>query len=357
MIKLWERHFYQEILKVFLFFLLGFFFLYSVIEYSTHMNDFFKENEFQVREVIFYYINQLLKRLDFLIPMAILLATIKVLTSLNLRNEWLVLQTAGISTRRLLRPFFCVAIAGSFFIYLNFEVFLPSAMRHIDEFKIAHFQNSHVAKRRDQIHLIPLPDNTKLIYQSFDQEKNVLFDVLWIKSLDELWRIKSLNANPQEPIAEYADHIVRNPSGFFEKKDSYLKIRLHDLKWHPRMARKSLIPFEQRRLSELHRMRSSPTAAPYDLPKIKTAYSFKLAIPLLSPLLVMAVAPFCLTSHRQRHFFLVYALGLFGLFAVYMLLDSLAILSENQVIAPSLAIYTPLAFLLSISSWRFFSKT
>jgi lipopolysaccharide export LptBFGC system permease protein LptF len=256
-----------------------------------------------------------------------------------------------------LRPFFTLAAACSLLTYLNFEVLLPSAMRHIDEFKIAHFQNSHVAKRRDQIHLIPLPDNTKLIYQSFDQEKNTLFDVVWIKSLDEMWRIKSLNANPQEPIAQYADHIVRNREGFFEKQDSFIKLRLQDLKWHPRMARKSLIPFEQRRLSELYQLRHWEKAAPYDLPKIKTALLFKLTIPLLSPLLVMAVAPFCLTTHRQRHFFSLYALGLFGLFATYMLLDALAILSENQVMAPALAIYTPFLFLIPFFSWRFFSKT
>ncbi|MGH7889468.1 MAG: LptF/LptG family permease [Thermodesulfobacteriota bacterium] len=357
MMKLWRRYFFKEIFKVFFFFLFGFFFLYSLIEYSTHMDDFFKEKNLQLGEVVFYYLNQFLKRLDFLIPMALLLSTIKVLTTLHGRNEWIVLQTAGLSTRKLLRPFLTVACACSLLGYLNFEYFLPSALRHIDEFRIAHFHSSHLTQRRELIHLIPLKDNTKLLYQLFDKEKNALFDVLWVKSLDEIWRIKYLNADPSNPTAEYADHIVRNAAGFLEKTESYPKVLLTDLKWHPRMARKGLVPFDQRSLSELYRMKYNTKANPYEAPKIGTALAFKLAIPLISPLLVIALAPHCLVYSRQRHLFLIYALGLFGLFAFYMLLDSLTILSDNGVITPTLAVFVPLALFASFFSWRWLKKT
>ncbi len=355
--KLWERYFFREILKVFFFFLFGFFFLYSLIEYSMHMDDFFKNQHLQAREVVLYYVNQLLKRLDFLLPMALLLSTIKVLTTLSVRNEWIVLQASGLSTRKMLRPFMAVACACSILTYLNFEYFLPSALRHIDEFRISHFHSSRITQRRELIHLIPLKDNTKLLYQSFDKEKNVLFDVLWIKSLDDIWRIKYLNADPANPTAEYVDHIVRNSAGFFEKKQSHPKLFLADLKWHPRMARQGLIPFDQRSLSDLYRMHYKMQASPYEVPKIGTALSFKMAIPLMSPLLVIALAPFCLIYRRQRQFFLLYALGLFGLFAFYMMLDSLTILSDNGVIKPALAVFVPLSLFATFFSWRFALKT
>ncbi|MBS0647769.1 MAG: LptF/LptG family permease [Verrucomicrobia bacterium] len=357
MIKVWQRYFFREILKVFFFFLFGFFFLYSLIEYSMHMDDFFQNHHFQLREVVLYYINQLLKRLDFLLPMALLLSTIKVLTSLNARNEWIVLQAAGLSTRKLLQPFMIIACASSILAYLNFEYFLPSALRHIDEFRISHFHGSKLAQRRELIHLIPLKDNTKLLYQSHDKEKNVLFDVLWIKSLDDIWRIKYLNGDPANPTAEYVDHIVRNSSGFLEKKESYPKLYLADLKWHPRMARKGLIPFDQRSITELYRLRFKTKVSPYEVPKIGTSLSFKVAIPLISPLLVIALAPFCLAYSRTRHFFLIYALGLFGLFAFYMLLDSLTILSDNGVITPTMAVFVPLALFASFFTWRFALKS
>jgi lipopolysaccharide export system permease protein len=357
MTRIWQRYFFREIFKVFFLFLFGFFFLYSLIEYSMHMDDFFKNHHLQLREVVLYYVNQLLKRLDFLLPMALLLSTIKVLTTLSSRNEWTVLQASGLSTRTLLRPFLAVASFCSLLTYLNFEYFLPSALRHIDEFRISHFHGSHLAQRRKLIHLIPLKDDTKLLYQSFDKEKNLLFDVLWIKSLDEIWRIKYLNADPENPTAEYVDHIVRNSAGFFEKKESHPKLFLSDLKWHPRMARQGLIPFDQRSLTDLYRMRYKTKMNPYETPKIATALSFKTAVPLMSPLLVIALAPFCLIYTRQRHYFLIYALGLFGLFAFYMLLDSLTILSDNGVISSVMAVFSPLAILASFFTWRFIQKT
>jgi lipopolysaccharide export system permease protein len=357
MMKLWERYFFKEILKVFFFFLFSFFFLYSLIEYSMHMDDFFKNHHLQVQEVILYYVNQLLKRLDFLLPMALLLSTIKVLTTLSARNEWTVLQASGLSTRSLLRPFLIVACACSILTYLNFEYFHPSALRHIEDFRVSHFRGTRMAQRRELIHLIPLKDDSKLIYQSYNKEKNALFDVLWIKSIDDVWRIKYLNADPSNPTAEYVDHLVRNSSGYFEKQQSHTKLYLADLKWHPKMARKGLIPFDQRSISDLYRMRLKPKLNPYEVPKISTALSFKTIVPLMSPLLVIATAPFCLGFSRNRHYFLLYALGLFGLFAFYMLLDSLTILSENSVIPPWTAVFAPLAVFGGFFTWRFFAKT
>jgi lipopolysaccharide export system permease protein len=122
------------------------------------------------------------------------------------------------------------------------------------------------------------------------------------------------------------------------------------------MARQGLIPFDQRSIRDLYRLRQTKMN-PYEAPKINTSLAFKLGIPLISPLIVIGIAPFCLIYSRQRHLFLIYAIGLFALFAVYMLLDSLTILSDNGVITPSLAVYVPLALLTTIFSWRFGLKT
>jgi lipopolysaccharide export system permease protein len=346
---IWRRYFFSEILKFFFFFLLSFFFLYSIIEYSTHMNDFFKEKEWQPQEVVLYYANQLLKRLDFLLPLALLLSTIKVLTALQLKNEWLVLQAAGLSKRALLKPFWIVAFGSTALIYLNYHIFLPTALRHIDEFRSEHFHSSHLAKRKELIHLIPLQDQTKLLYQS--QEDGRLFDVLWIKSLDEIWHMKYLNNDPAKPFAEFADHIVRNKAGFLEKQESYTKVHLQELKWHPRRARLGLIPCEQRSLTELYALRTNPHTSAYEVPKIKTTLTFRLVMPWISPLLVLSLAPFCL--QKRRHYFLLYALSIFALFAVYMLLDAFSILSEHNLLSPLISICVPFLLLSGLFGWRY----
>ncbi len=355
--KQWQSYFYKEISKVFFFFLFGFFFLYSLIEYATHMDDFFKTSTLNAASIVLYYLNQFLKRLDFLIPMALLLSTIKVLTTFNMRNEWTVLQAAGLSTRKLLTPFFTAAILCSTFLWVNFEFFLPSALQNIDEFRIAHFHGSHLAKRRELIHLIPLKDNSKLIYQAYIPEKHQLFDVLWIKSQGEIWRMKYLCADPANPTAYYVDRLVRSPAGVLEKAESFETLTIHELKWHPRMARKGLVPFDQKRISELSRLAKNPKSSPYEIPRIKTALAFKTAIPLLAPLIVLALAPVCLVFSRLRSTFFIYAVGLFSLFAFYMLLDSLTILSDHGIISPILSVLFPISLLASVVGWRFWMKT
>ncbi len=351
--KRWQLYFYGEIFKVFFFFLFGFFFIFSLIEYATHMDDYFKTSTLTMASALVYYLNQFMKRLDFLIPMALLLSTIKVLTTLNARNEWTVFQVAGLSTRTLLKPFITVALLCSVFLWTNFEFLLPKAMHNIDEFRIANFHGSHLAKRRELIHLIPLKDNSKLIYQSYHSEKNQLFDVLWIRNQREIWRIKYLNGDPAQPIAYFADHLVKNGEGNFEKIESHRTILLSDLKWHPRMARKGLIPFDQKKISELYKLSKNPKAAPYELPRIKTALIFKSGIPLLAPLIVLALAPVCLSFSRFRSLFFIYAIGIFSFFAFYMLLDSLTILSDHAIITPWVSVLLPLSLLALIASWRF----
>ena len=169
--------------------------------------------------------------------------------------------------------------------------------------------------------------------------------------------MKYLSADPTTPKAYYVDHLVRTPGGILEKKESFDSISLSELKWHPRMARKGLVPFDQKKISELVRLFKNPQTSPYEIPRIKTALCFKAAVPFLAPLIVVALAPFCLTFSRFRSIFFIYAIGLFSLFALYMMLDSLTILSDHGIISSILSVLMPITLLASIFGWRFWMKT
>jgi lipopolysaccharide export system permease protein len=356
--RLWEKLFYREIFKVFFFFLFSFFSFYALMDYSTHMDDFFKNNTFQIKDLFVYYGSHFLKRSDFLIPLALLIATIKILTTLNTRREWIVLQVSGLKTRHLLRPFFAVALLACCFNFFNFQFFLPKALCSIDDFHAEHFKHSHRAKRRELIHLLSLNDNSKLIYQAYDPAKDALFDVLWIRSPDDIWRMKYLNANPEVPNAQFVDHLIRNREGFLEKAESFEIHRLTDLHWHPSMMGQSIIPFENRSLKELfHLIFFSKTTSSYEIPRISTQFFFKCAIPFISFIIILAVAPYCLVFSRHLNLFFIYAFSLFGLLACYMLFDSMVTLGEHSVISPFIAAFAPLVILGSFFTWRFFKLT
>jgi lipopolysaccharide export system permease protein len=350
--KLWRRYFFREIFKVFAFFLFCFFFLYAILDFSVHMDDFFKDHRLQIQDLAEYYGHHFLKRTDFLLPLSLLIATIKVLTTFNTRREWMVLQAAGLPTRTLLTPFFVVGLLCAAFNYANFEFFLPNALVKMDEFHASHFKSSHRAKRKELIHLLTLKDNSKLIYQSYDKGKDAFFDVLWVRSPDDIWRMKFLSANPETPNAQYVDHLTRSKDGFLEKVASHETFYFSDLKWKPTMTGKSMTPFESRSLKELFRLKAR-TTIPYEIPKISTQLCYKCAIPLLSLLVVLGVAPFCLRFSRYQNLFFVYALALFGLLALYTLMDGAVVLGEYAVLSPIIAIFAPLVITTIPFTWKF----
>jgi lipopolysaccharide export system permease protein len=321
------------------------------------MDDFFKNKKFQFSELFLFYLNHFLKRADFLLPLALGVATIKVLTTLNMRREWIVLQVAGIKTRRLFFPFFYVACGCFCFNILNFQFWLPAALNNMDDFHASHFKHSHRAKRKELIHILHLRDNSKLIYQNYDKDKNLLFDVIWVRTNDDIWRMKYLNANPQNPSAQYVDHLVRTKDGFLEKSESYSSYRFDNLRWRPQMTGKGLIPFENRSLKELFNLARNTQTTPYELPKIITQLCFKCAASFLSIFAVLAIAPWCVRFSRKFSPFMLYALALFGLMAFYMILDDAVVLGENNIVAPYLAIFIPFSLLGMISTSIYWKKT
>ncbi len=358
--KLWYRSILKEQVKCLLFFLFIFFILYALIEYSLHMNDFFKSRQLYFKEVVFYYFGQFLKRLDFLLPMALLLSVIKCLTSLNRRNEWLVLQTAGLSSRTALRPFFVVALASSFLLYGNFEYLLPYTLNYFDHLSTMRLHRSHFDKKRKQIHFIQLEDGSKVFYQSVDLQKKRFFDVFWIKSFDDVWKMKYLLIDSVKPIGFFVDHFERNRLGCIEKMASYERVLMNEIGFRANLSLKVGFealpkqPKQHRGISELYG--SLNRFAVHERRKIFVTILLKMTTPLIPPLLVVALSPFCLVYDHQRRVFFIYGLGLFSLFALYSLFDSVFFFGEGEITIPALGMFASFIGITLFFTRRFFLK-
>jgi lipopolysaccharide export system permease protein len=352
--KIWERYFLREILKIFGLFLFAFFFLYALIDYSIHMQDFHKDKTVQIADIIIYYSFQFIKRSTLLIPLALLVATIKVLCKFNANREWVALQASGLNFRKLMRPFFIIAIACSAFNYLATEFLLPTTLDYLDRFYYSHFKHSTGESKKHPIQVMSLKDNSKLIFQSYDSSRGAFFDVLWLQSSNDIWRIKYLKADPNCPIGEYIDHLSRNPLGFFEKKESFNTRAFKEIKWDPNLPRKGFVPLENRSLVELFRLsfHKSVTSS-YEKMEALTQFYFKSTLPLLSILVVLACAPFCVHYTRNLPVFFIYAVALFGYIAFFTLMNGAVILGENRVIQPFIAILVPFSLFSAAATWKF----
>lgn len=340
--KIWERYLIKETLKVFFFFLLSFYFLYTVIDYSIHLQEIVKSTKITPKNLGVYYVMLFSKRCDLLLPLAFLIAILKVFCSLNRKNELLAFQAGGISVKRLTRPFFVIGFFLLLLNYLNYEWLTPQSLTYIDQFEKKHFRS----KKSDQlkskvIHALPLEDGSRLIYQSYDREKKELFDVYWIRSPDHLWHMKKLSLTNHIPRGIQVDELYRSKKGLIEKGLSYKNHLFYDLKLDFDSKNYINNPMENRSISELIALLgNSKPFLKEKKNKILSHLYFKLLMPWLSIFVIIGITPFVCRFSRHQPVFLLFSLGIFGYISLFMIINASVILGESHVIAPFRALFT-----------------
>ncbi len=353
-LKIWQKYFFKEIVKIFVLFLFSFYFLFVILDASSHVQDFVRESKLQIKTAILYYLFQFIKYSDILIPLAALISTIKVLCSFNLHRELVALQTSGVKTGALMAPFLLMGACCSLFMYANFEAITPKALQFIQQFYQSHLHHSYRGNQKEPIHVLHLKDNTKLIYQTTTPSKDYFFDLLWVRSFDDVVRMKYLKTDPQKPEAFFVDFIKRNAQGELEKVGSENYALFHDLKWDAHIAGEGKVPIERCSLSELISFALHPnTPTPYQRSEITTHLLFKLLMPLLSILAVISVAPFCVKYSRNVPVFFIYCIALFAFISFFTLIDACAILGENGVLPPLGVLGLPFALPFALFGMKY----
>ncbi len=290
--------------------------------------------------------HQFLKKLPMLLPLSLLIATIKTLFSLNVHKELVALQVSGIPLKRILYPFWILASFCCVMGYINEEFLVPQSIAYLDEIKQARAMTKQKDKNKP-FTILYLKDASRLVYQKFDKEKQAFFDVYWLRSFDDIWRIKYLNADPKKPLGKFVDHIVRNEGGFLEKKESYEQCLLPSLKWETSELYKKQSSPKHQKISQLaraylHHERESF----YSRGEVATYLIYKIIMPLMPFVVLLGIAPYCVSYSRNPHVFLLYGISIFCFVVFFTLLDSLLIIGKNQTLPPYVAIGAPFLLVL-----------
>ena len=356
--QIWKRYFLIELTKVFILFICSFYFLYVLIDYSVHTKA-FQSTQVSFFNIVLYYIYQFTKRADILVPITLMIATIKVLTASNLCNEIVALVTGGVSLKKVLSPFLGAAFFCLSLLFLNFQFLLPIALCKITAFEERYFKNKVEETENKQVNALVLEDNTLLIYHSYDQEKKAFFDVFWLKNCDQLWRIQSLFPYEKIPIGKYVDFLSRTPEGEIVKVASYDEIAFPEIEFCSQALFNAVHPPRMQSISQLAR-HVGWKQAKFGMGKMNdreaeaaTHFYFKLMIPFACLLAVLGPAPYCLRFSRHLPIFLIYALSLFGLITFFTFMNALVILGVGQVIPPLLVILIPQTIFFLILGWKY----
>lgn len=323
-----------------------FYFFYVLIDYSAHTKVFHNEGV-ALFEIFLYYAFQFTKRAEMFLSVAVMIATIKVLTTSQMRLEILALSCGGIGFKKILRPFLWIALACSLLLYANIQFLQPYAVSKIDAFERHYFKKREKKHSFKPVNALILEDNSLLLYQDFDREKQAFFDVFWLKNREHLFRIKYLYPYEKKPLGKYVDSLMRTKEGAFVKLASDKEILFPEMHFESNTLFTAVHPPAMQSISQLaHRLGGKQTF--YGVRKMSdreaeaaTFFYYKVTLPLICLLAVIGPAPYCLRFSRQLPLFLIYASSLCLIVTFFTLIHSLVILGQSQVVPPLLAILAP----------------
>lgn len=352
--KIWERYFLKEFLKGFFLFLIAFYGLYVLIDYANHTTSLHHHHvTFSIKDFVFYYGCEFLKRLGILLPFAILIATIRTLCNLNVHNELVALMASGLSIKKALLPFLWIGLAAVLCVYLNMETTLPAAMKKLQYLEDIQKSEKNKHSKASVNHLI-LEDESLFLFFRYDSVERHFFDTYWIKSFDEIYKIKILNPHEMEPVGYDVNHLVRDSNGNLIIVNNFEKMTFPLMKFHQEKLLETIIPAENLALSSLWNKLSIKLDLDNEKEaKIQTAFIYKLILPWLCLLAVIGPAPFCLYFTRHLPVFFIYAGSIFGLLICYLTLDAAKVLGERQVIAPLFALGIPFILFSFLLTYRY----
>lgn len=352
---IWERYFLRQFCGLFFLFLFCFYGLYVLIDYASHTSA-LSHHHVQIpwTEVARYYFFVFASRAEILLPLALLVAFVKTVCTLNSNQELVALMAGGLTLRQLMRPFLFVGFICLLLIYANEQFLLPEALKKLRRMEDATKHQKHRHSPGLTVRHLVLEDGSLFIFQEYDREKDRFFDTFWIQSVDNIYRIKYLSPLSAAPKGFYVDHLMRQPTGELIHKAAYEELDFPSMKFNPEILQSTISEPDILPLTDLTKEASqlSPDLNEKES-KILTALYWKLTVPWLCLLAIMAPAPYCVRFSRQLPIFLIYMCSFFGLLALYMFMDAAQVVAKRQVISPFLAICAPFLAIFGFFGWRF----
>lgn len=355
MMIIWKRYFIAELLKVFFLFLFCFYGLYVLIDYTTHASNFHvHQSDFRWKEFIVYYLSEFIHRSDILVPLGLLVASLRTLTKLNQHNELTALRAAGIPLITLMTPFLYAGLFFTTLLFANEEWLLPHSRNVLKKIQDSHSSEKRKLHNTLAAQYIALQDESTLIYQKYDSSRNLFFDAYWIRSADEIFRIKYLQPLSTPPLGKHIDRLKRDSLGVLQIDSSSPSQEFPSMVFNKTTLLETLMPIEDLPLTKL--WKKWPPSGVINSDKeaqVVTALYSKLILPWFCFFAILAPIPACIRFSRQASIFLLYALSIFGFVSIYLIFDSAQILAKRQVVDPAPILWIPFLLFSSFFLWRF----
>lgn len=232
--RILDKYIIKNFLAPFFYCLCLFLFLYMIIDLFGHLDEVLK---YGIPLLILqeYYLSMIPFIILHAAPVASLISTIYVISSMNKNDEITAMRAAGISVARILMPLVCLGLAISIAIFAMSEKILPLSMKNSQYIKEKYIDKKIQSKENDKkfIYNIALyGKQDRLIFiKGYDRENNSASDITILqqdKKGNVITKTDAREGKWKGHVWEFYDILVYNldkdgmvagnPS-FFEKKE------------------------------------------------------------------------------------------------------------------------------------------
>ncbi len=352
-----HRYFLKELLKVFALVLGCLFGLYVLIDYTSRASSL----GLNLSELSQYYLYMFIERLDVLMPFALLIAGMKTLCQSNLRQELVAMRASGYSMPRLLLPLVWVGLLATSLAYVNTQWLLPQSLQWINGLEDLHSLERAPDNDRT-VHKINLKDGSTLLYLTYDRARERFFQCYWLKSFNDIYRIKYITPEPFPPTGHFVQHLVRDGQGRLLPTEMVADLTFPEMHFDLTELSEKLTTPSERSLTQLWERLPSRWQTQNDTPSshisheravIEAAFYKKMAIPWLCMIALLAPAPFCVAHRRPLRVFFVFAAAIFGIFAFFILLSVGHTLTHSQLASPTTTLIAPTLLAVALSVYAY----
>lgn len=349
--RILDRYYLGEVLKITFLMLFSFYSLYVLIDFTSRTVNF----HLTFKQLVQYYGFLFFKRIDLLLPFALMVAGIRAVSLSNARSELIAAMAGGIPLKRLLVTLPLIGIFATIGIYMTSEWILPLAYNEINRVENSSRPDRFQEGQGTAVSHVHLPDQSLLVYSSYQPAFKSFSQAYWINSLDEVYLIKELFPFEDPPIGKQVVRLERDQDNRLIPVETDQEIALRGLVFDLKALEETLVPPLERSLSQLWSKRpQSKERMTRDEAEVEAAWHKRMALPWLCFVALMLPVPSCCRFSRQQKTFLIFCLSLFALFALYLTLSAGYTLAASDAIHPEWAISGPILVLLGIVFWRYY---
>lgn len=351
---IWSRYIILETAKTAALFLCCFYMLYVMIDYAHHTASFHQyQNRFSWQLFLLYYGSEFAIRGELLLPVAVLLGSLRTLCKIKQEHELMAMLASGVKLKTLLRPFLWVGLIATALLYINAEYILPNASKQLQYIEDLNSLNKQ-GDTSQPIQKLFLPDGSQLIFRKYDSARNLFLDLFWIRSADEIIKMSSLNPSI---------HPVRGEDVVFLQRDASHKLiiskqqphaELPELLLNETQLSETISQPEVMSLGELWlRIPKQFKIDSEKEAKLVATFCRKIVFPWICFLIILAIVPSFVHFSRQFAPFTIYAVAIFSLIVLTICIDTAQILAKRQLVNPLIALFAPICLCYLIAYFRY----